>query len=375
MRKIYLLILALSFLLSHTIAFAQEATTTPPVDPNKALADYIASTTQNLYNNFEFNTGELPPGVSLPSVYQKIPLTIELTPEFPGPNEEVTAKVISYSTNLPANRITWYVNDVVKLQKGGATSFTFNTGNTGTTVRLTVSVLADNGYVTTLNKTVVPTTVDMMWQAKTYTPKFYRGKALNSHQSSVVVVANPTIVRSGGVRVAPENLVYRWEFKDKFIESGLGKNSIVLDEKLPGQESLVRVDISTTDGSITTRGLLYLTSVDPKLVLYEEEPDGIRYDKVVSMKKRSLVNDTKIAAIPYFLSTQKRADSSVTYTWSLNNQKTTSTQPSVYLTTRNKEGEATVNLEAVVGGKLFQKARTTTTYSLSNYKNTNESIF
>lgn len=383
MRKILLLTLVtvtmfsgLSFAFAQTATETTTATTSDTSQFTQNVFNNVSSTTEEILRNFRIRTEtELPPGVTIPDVLSKVPVTIDLTPEFPGPNQTVTLKLISYSTNLQANMITWSVNGSVKLAKTGATTFTLTTGAFGQVSNVTASIVADNGFTTSVSTSIIPTAVDMMWQANTYTPPFYKGKALNSHQSPVVVVATPTIVRSNGAKISPDNLIYRWEYNDKFIDSGLGKKHVLITENIPSDNALVRVDISSLDGKIKTRGSIRLTSVEPKVLLYEEGPDGVRYEKSLSANDLNIGLSTKISASPYFFAVKSKNAPELSYGWYLNGQKTNNTKAAVTLSFSEKTGRAYIESEAFIANKLFQRAKNALSVNFSESSRENQTIF
>lgn len=379
MRLFLSLALIAIFSLAPISVFAQQAATSTPFDADAVLKQFLASSTPtNPESSFvpRTSTDSLPDGIELPTDFNKVPITIEITPEFPGPEQEVTAEITSYSTKLATNKIAWYVNNRLIEQGTGITKISFKTGKFGVGSAISVNVLADNGFSTRTNLTVVPTQIDLVWQAETYTPPFYKGKALFSHQSPVKVVAIPTIMRPGGSKISADSLVYRWEYNDKVLakESGLGKNTITIQDQIPSEDSLIRVDVSTIDQSIKARGLLRLTSTEPLVLLYEEGPIGIKYEKALGARDYAIGSDTKISAIPYFFSVPKKNTVGLTYKWILNGKDTTNRGSSVIIGPGKTEGRASVELEITAVGKMFQKNNTELPINLSGTKATG-SIF
>ena len=75
-----------------------------------------------------------------------------------------------------------------------------------------------------------PTSVDVLWSAYSYTPPFYKGKALAPSRGSVVLVALPQLVTRNGSPIEPKNIIYTWSRRGVILgkSSGLGKNQVVL---------------------------------------------------------------------------------------------------------------------------------------------------
>ena len=61
------------------------------------------------------------------------------------------------------------------------TTFTFTAGSLGKTQKVTVNGVENDGTSITQSISVMPASIDLIWQAHSYTPPFYKGKALFPH--------------------------------------------------------------------------------------------------------------------------------------------------------------------------------------------------
>lgn len=164
--------------------------------------------------------------------------------------------------------------------------------------------------------------VDLLWEANTYTPSWYQGKALPVIQSQVKVTAIPYSV-STGVAIPPSKLVYEWFLNDKknLNASGTGKRQFVFRINAY-DDHVVNLKVSDQSGAILL-GKAITLSVDrikPKILFYEyNELDGARYNK--ALNKEIQLNDSEITinAEPYFFS--RKDLEYLSYNWSINNQK------------------------------------------------------
>ncbi len=290
----------------------------------------------------------------------QIVILVDSTPEYPGPYQDVQINIDSYTTKLDSNVISWFVDGKLITKGTGLKSFTTKTGAIGTQKAVTVSVLASNGYVTQQKITLSPAAVDLIWQAQSYTPPFYKGKALIPHQGAVVVSAEPTIYQAGK-RVPPSQLIYKWKQEDTALpdQSGYGKNSVIIEPKLPLDAQKISVEVSTVDGKIKAGNYVRLTSQNPTVILYPEDTlTGIRSQQAL-MIGHSIQKDSRISAIPYFFSTTKRLSTSIQYNWSLNGQETSQHAPTITLGFGSQpKGDAYIQLEVKHATKIFQSTDT-----------------
>ncbi len=290
----------------------------------------------------------------------QIVILVDSTPEYPGPYQDVEISIDSYTTKLDSNVISWFVDGKLITKGTGIKSFTTKTGAIGTQKMVTVSVLASNGYVTQQKIILAPAAVDLIWQAQSYTPPFYKGKALIPHQGAVIVSAEPTIYQ-GGKRIPSSQLIYKWKQEDTALpdQSGYGKSSVIIEPKLPLDAQKISVEVSTVDGKIKAGNFVRLTSQNPTVILYPEDAlTGIRSQQAL-MVGHSIQKDSRITAIPYFFSTPKRLNSSIQYNWSLNGQETNQHTPTITLGFGSQpKGDASVQVEVKHATKIFQAADT-----------------
>ncbi|MEK7504737.1 MAG: hypothetical protein AAB589_00405 [Patescibacteria group bacterium] len=187
--------------------------------------------------------------------------------------------------------------------------------------------------------------VDLLWEARTYTPTGYRGKALPSSQSEVKVVALAQIAN-----LAPENLIYTWQ-KDGYnlpANSGTGKNSLIYRAGNTGSNAIT-VEVKTPTGETRLKQTLNLSLVSPKALIYPTEPLlGPNYALAIPDTWHLPENTFSLIAEPYFFSLANLASGQVAFSWLINNQLATPSSEdgrTVILQNRSgKEGVAPVNL-------------------------------
>lgn len=232
------------------------------------------------------------------------PITISVSPEMPEPFANITARAESIRYDMKRARISWLINGKQMSSGIGNTSVDFKTGDAGTITN--VRMIADVPSAGAIEQavTVIPASVDLLWRANVYVPPFYRGKALASSAAELTVVAIPNISKQGK-KIRPKELVYNWKLGESVLsaQSGYGKDSIMVTGARIYAGTEVSLEVSTLDGSVTTKKFLFIPSVDPKVVFYENRPlEGVRYERALSGEISLSEPEVVVRAEPYFFS-------------------------------------------------------------------------
>jgi|SRR5581483_1626498 len=248
-------------------------------------------------------------------------INADISPQNPGPNQQVTITLSSFVTNINAATISWNVNGKIVQSGKGDTTLTVTTGgmNAVTSVNITIKTL--EGDTIQKNLTIRPTSVDLVWQADSYVPPFYKGKALFSHQNIITFIATPHIV-SGGAEINPKNLIYKWTLNGSVVQnsSGYGKNAATFVGSIISRPLQVEVDVQNADGSLTASGATTVAPVDPTLVLYQIDPlYGIMFQKALhDSETLTGSQEMTVLGVPFYFGVYDPASPDLTYAWSIN---------------------------------------------------------
>jgi hypothetical protein len=131
-----------------------------------------------------------------------------------------------------------------------------------------------------------------LWEADTFVPQFYKGKALPTYKSIVKLTAIP---RFNTFASDPALYSYAWTANQiQSMGKGLGKQSVLVPMKYSGSSVPVEVTVtdhaSGSDPSATTSATQLssgsaqqrLVAVDPLILFYEDAPLlGIRFDRAL----------------------------------------------------------------------------------------------
>lgn len=356
-----------------------------------SLFNYLAKTTLVIATLFCMGSSvyaqQIPVGFdfSEPSDEQQIPvftgntLVLKTTPENPQAGDLVTVRLDGYGTNLNTATISWYLND--KLQKSGTglRDFNFQIGTIGTTVTLKVVADIEKTGIVEATRTFSAANVVLVWEADTYTPPFYKGKALNTHGATVRVIAMPTFYDASGRLIDPSKLTYAWKKNNRAMGdvSGYGKQIFTTSESTFLRDgNNIQVEVSTADRGIVATAYALIPQSDAKIVFYENHPvQGVLYERAISGNYTLQSREFDIFAEPFFFSVPTREAKQLEYQWTLNGSPITTVGKQGRLTLRRTSGDAGIssirvsiqNLQRILqGGKSEATVRFNRDESITN---------
>lgn len=243
-------------------------------------------------------------------------LILDISPNDPSPGEEVTVKITTGATDLNKAQITWRLNNKIILDQIGATQLTFTLGQLNESQALTITVAKYGGGEITATHFFTPTEVDLLYEAETYTPPFYRGRAWSTHQSTVRVVALPRILDDSNRLIPAEDCSFTWRENGKVIQdqSGYGKNVFTYTNGLLEDTVEIRVEVVPRDYNAYAQGSVVIKPRNPIVVVYEKNPIyGTVFEQAISGAFSLDRDEITLKIIPFFFST-----GSLTSTWGMN---------------------------------------------------------
>lgn len=253
-------------------------------------------------------------------------IIITTTPPRPGPNQIINVAIDSYAIDLDSADISWFLNNNLQIEKTGQKTFTFKTGAPGSVSNLLIVVKTQNSEIIQQVLNIRPAAVDIIWEAQSYSPPFYKGKALYPPQGTVKVVAVPNFVTQNGAVVDPNTLVYTWQLNGNPIASasGYGKSFIMFTGSIPIKKATITVEAATTDQSYIADSSITIAPTLPKILFYEDNPLlGTMFNKALSSSARLQNQEITVVAIPYSMGAALRDGDGLSYAWSMNNQPVT----------------------------------------------------
>jgi hypothetical protein len=294
-------------------------------------------------------------------------LTIAVDPQYPAPGSVVKLTAQSPLLDLADSDVEWTVNGT---SAGSGQSISVRLGALGTQTDVSVSVSGGSGSDST-QLSIVPTSVDLLWESDSYTPPFYQGRALPTSGSMIRVLAIPHFIGPDGTAIAPSDIDFTWKLNNAVDEagSGVGESSAVFPAAILYGTDQIVVDAQTPDGSISGEASISLRTQTPDLVLYEDSPlFGIMYYQALGQSSVASEAETSYAAVPYFASAASANDPSLAYAWSVGGSPvaTDSQDPSEITIDARSSGVAQIGLTLTEPADPFFSATGAWAISFSN---------
>lgn len=247
-------------------------------------------------------------------------ITISTNPQTPGPNQPVTVSIQSYTMNLNSSKITWYENKEAMKEGIGETKFDTQTKGAGEPVTVDVVIVTQDGARYTRQIILTPVEVDILWEANTYVPPFYKGKALPTYKSIVKVSAIP---RFNSLTSDPKDYYYKWTInRSQGAGEGLGRSSIPVGMGWPNSNVPITVQVSAPNKSEKGQATQYIQTTDGKILFYEQAPLlGVLFDHALQGPINADGNEFRVRAVPYFFSIDNYFNGDLVYSWMKNSSQ------------------------------------------------------
>lgn len=274
-------------------------------------------------------------------------ILIKTTPEYVGPNERVTLRASSAFIDLPESDITWSANGKTIARGAGVSSAEITTGSMGSSVSIVVSARAPDGMRASGSARLRPAELDLLWEADSYVPPFYRGRALPSPGTEIRMQAVPRF----GSSVSDKDVAYTWRRNGAIVGNASGKGRSFAAFQAPtlfGSDT-ISVEARPPDGTVAG-GQVRLSSQEPELALYESHPIfGIMFNRIFGSKNAVSGGEASFVAIPYFADADRRDDGQLRYSWRVNGQAIAAdtVRPSE-ITINSERSDGSARLEGVL---------------------------
>jgi hypothetical protein len=283
-------------------------------------------------------------------------LAVTLTPNSPGAYRTVTAEAQSYSVDLNQSNINWYVNDQLLASGRGNTSFSFKTGSLGSVTTLTVIANTTGGEIR-VDRSLQTAEVDLIWEANTYTPVWYKGKALFTPTAGLTFTAIPSIITSDGTQANPRDVVYTWRQDGRVLgsQSGYGRNVFRISPSMIDES--IRISVTAEVEDMKAQSAASVTLSGERVLVYKDDPLlGVLSNNAVSGAFELLEDEVSFRAFPLHFTTNSSSDLSLEYSWQLGNTVIPDANNVVTFKQTGEEGVARISLVVENKTNFLQKA-------------------
>lgn len=284
-------------------------------------------------------------------------LTISYTPLYPKPGDEVTLRVTSPIRDLRDAEITWRGNGAAIGGGLGATETKITAGEVGKATTVGVTVTGED-FTETASVEIVPAVVHLVWEADSYTPPFYEGRALPVRGSTVRLLAIPKLSIAGR-EIPAADLIYTWRVDGtvRATASGRGKMSFVTSTSVFSDVTTVQLTVASADRRVNAESSVRIVAADPAVRLYEDHPlFGTMYHRAFSTTMALPETEATFVATPYFIPASAASEPRLRYRWRVNRTAVTPHAERPYALTinaANSSGKAFVEVAITHADNYF----------------------
>ena len=299
--------------------------------------------------------------ISLPNNEIGQTVSISVRPEYPGPFEDVLFALSSPSFDVNTAEISWVTNGVLSAKGIGSKNFSIQMGPVGSRSRIDIVIkpLGRDSFSKSFD--LYPTSIDLLWQANTYTPPFFEGKAKHTTEGAVTVVAIPSFAINGKM-IPKEELVYQWTNNGHPMSnsSGYGKYSVTIRNNFIKTKEEVSVGVSTPDKTIFSTKKTMIPVEKPEIVFYEDHSlYGTLFNSGIVRETNLLGKEMSFAVAPYLFAVDDPTNPRLVYTWLVNGASGQVGDSREKLTFRNESedsGQTRVGLKIIDGARVISFA-------------------
>lgn len=290
-------------------------------------------------------------------------ISFQVTPENPAPGELVHILLQSYSIDVDQSKITWYAAGKKVLEGTGRKELVTLMPSTGGAVAIEAVLVDKNKKTVTQDITISPASLDLVWEAiDSYTPVFYKGKALPGEESVVRVVAMPT---SQQAIPSSNTTTYNWvrNGSNMPLVSGSGRNVYTI--KLDPFNSSEEIGVTSSTGSQT----ISIVPTPVQLLLYAVNPlYGTQYNTALTGAQTPNTQEISITAEPFFFSPNNKFSDTLLYTWLVNGFPVgIQTDPTTLTLRGTDSSQSGTNISLEVSNKTKTLQKTTSNLKI-NFK-------
>jgi len=248
-------------------------------------------------------------------------LSIEFSPEHPAPKEVVRIQARSTTIDLPGAVLLWVVDGETITEGAGADTVTVTAGPLGSETSIVLTVFENGVERTSAQAYIRPVELDLLWEADSYTPPFFRGRALPSAGTTLRLEARPRFQRVDGSLISTGDIIFTWRRNGYVIPgtSGRGKTSVVIEGPSLFGTDTISVEAKSTDELYESVASTRIASTEPHLALYQNHPVfGIAYHQALGAENRISETEASFSAVPYFADAHHPDSGDLLYEWRVN---------------------------------------------------------
>ncbi len=257
----------------------------------------------------------------IPELKEKV--YFEVFPTKPNLGDTVNIEAQMFGTEIKDSDFTWSMNGKVIKQGVGANRVDFTLDE-----KTKIDITIKTGKNITIKNSFDfdPKKVVIIWESKTYTPPFYKGKSFYSEESSLVLNAI-NLDQENPLTNINNNYIWKTDSTVKGSLSGVGYNTFFYSGDILGLEPLFSVTMSSIksrdaskNNTFNNESVLRVQSLPTEIISFEKSPLlGLMFNKTIQPVYNFNKNETTIVSYP--LNYSLFSSLAGTYEWYINDNK------------------------------------------------------
>jgi hypothetical protein len=245
-------------------------------------------------------------------------IIFSLSPKYPKPNTEVTIRVDSFIFPIDGALISWYIDGQIIKSGAGEKALVFSTKGLGEQTVIKMSAVSSTGEIAEKSVTINPVDIDILWEADTYTPPFYKGKALPVAKSYVRLNTIPQVDPQG---TNPSAYTPEWVLnKTKILVSGEKPFSLV-PTSWEGSALDILLRLKNNSGLTLAETPVLIQNTSPLIRFYENHPLlGVIFSRIIYSKANNS-GQYIVRGVPYYFASSDRENGQLKYSWTRNGKE------------------------------------------------------
>lgn len=301
-------------------------------------------------------------GLQANAVTESSSILMNIVPENPNPGEDVTITLSSFAEDLDTANIAWFINNKSISSGIAKKSISLKAPSAGSETSV-LAIITFPDSKTQVSTIIKPTEMVILWQAlDSYTPPFYKGKALPAPDTFVKAVAMPEIMVNN-TPLNANNMIYSWkkDFSNIQDANGYGKNFLIFRNDYLENSNNIGVTANTIDNKYSSASRVNIRMFDPELLFYKKDISLGTVWNMALGDNYFIKNNDILVASPYFISPRDIRRPDLLFRWFINDSPIdiANYQKTVFplVVEPGTSGTSKVKLEIESTDKIFQTAK------------------
>lgn len=277
-------------------------------------------------------------------------VSVKVSPVLPEAGERVYVSLESFSVNLSDSNISWFSKKQIIKQGEGVTSINFIVPQES--VDLVIQIITPEAQEIVKNITISGNSNDLLWEAPdTYTPPFYKGKALPGPESLVKFVSLPSSLNNFNLT---KNADFVWSRNGSIIGPSSGKGRDSYSILMDSTKDVEKISVTTNYLNQRSNNEVSFKPFNMSVSVYPLSSGGEPFI-ARSLRNGDVVNkEVSFFAAPYGAHPKYLSSRGLTYSWKIGSESITPTsRPFLITVSPNNQSDQNVYVGYEMAKSLF----------------------